>query len=56
MANKYSKKNAASNGKTMEDYRNRQRKINIGAKVMAIVLIFTMVVFYVLSAGLSLFN
>ena len=47
---------AKKNNKTMQDYRDRQSRINRGAKIMAIVLIGSMIVFYVLSAGLALFD
>lgn len=56
MANKYSKSNnstKAQERKTMQEYEERRRKLNIGAKIMAIIIIFTMVVFYVLSSGLT---
>ena len=59
MANKYSKSNnssKASEAKTMQDYEERRKKLNTGAKVMAIVLIASMVVFYVISAGLFLMD
>ena len=47
---------ANKNKKTMQDYRDRQSRINKGAKIMAIIIIAAMVMFYVLSAGLTLFN
>ncbi|MBQ3291685.1 MAG: hypothetical protein IJH43_04840 [Mogibacterium sp.] len=59
MANKYSKSNNSSKNKelrTIEDYQERQKRLNKGAKIMAIILIASMVVFYVLSAGLTLFE
>lgn len=59
MANKYSKSNNSSKNKelrTIEDYQERQKRLNKGAKIMAIILIASMVVFYVLSAGLTLFD
>ena len=59
MANKYSKSNRsakAAEEKTMKDYEERREKLNKGAKIMALVLIASMVVFYVISAGLFLFN
>lgn len=59
MANKYSKSNTsskASEAKTMAEYEERRKKLNTGAKVMAIILIAAMVVFYVLTAGLSLMD
>ena len=51
MASKNSKDN-----KTMQDYRDRQSRINKGAKVMAIILAVAMVVFYVISAGMFFWN
>ena len=59
MANKYSKSNnssKASEAKTMQDYEERRKRLNRGAKIMAIVLIASMVVFYVISAGLFLMD
>ena len=59
MANKYSKSNnsaKAREAKTMQDYQERQKRLNKGAKIMAIILIASMVVFYVISAGLTLFD
>ena len=59
MANKYSKSNnsdRAKEQKTMQQYEDRRKKLNTGAKIMSIVIIITMVVFYVLSAGLMLFE
>ncbi len=59
MANKYSKSNnssKASEAKTMQDYDERRKRLNKGAKIMAIVLIASMVVFYVISAGLFLMD
>ena len=59
MANKYSKSNnsvKASEKKTMQEYEERRKRLNKGAKIMAIVLIASMIVFYVISAGLFLFN
>ena len=59
MANKYSKSNnssKASEAKTMQDYEERRKRLNKGAKIMAIVLIASMVVFYVISAGLFLMD
>ncbi len=56
MANKYSKSNTSSRAqekKTMQEYEERRNRLNKGAKVLAIIIIFTMVVFYVLSTGLS---
>ena len=59
MANKYSKSNnsdRAKEQKTMQQYENQRRRLNKGAKIMSIIIIITMVVFYVLSAGLMLFE
>lgn len=59
MANKYSKSNnsqKAKDQKTMQDYENSRKKLNLGAKIMAIVIIVTMVFFYVLSSGLAFFE
>ncbi len=59
MANKYSKSNnssKASEAKTMQDYEERRKRLNKGAKLMAIILIASMVVFYVISAGLFLLD
>ena len=59
MANKYSRSNTskkAAEEKTMQDYEDRRRKINIGAKIMALVLAAAMIVFYVISAGLFLWD
>lgn len=59
MANKYSKSNnsaRAAEDKTMRDYDERRKKLNTSAKIIAIVLIAAMVVFYVISAGLFLLD
>ena len=59
MANKYSKSNIskkAAEEKTMHDYEERRKKLNTGAKIMALILAASMVVFYVISAGLFLWN
>ena len=40
----------------MQEYEERRKRLNTGAKVMAIILIAAMVVFYVLEAGISLMN
>ena len=59
MANKYSKSNRsakAAEEKTMKDYEERRKKLNKGAKIMALILVASMIVFYVISAGLFLFN
>ena len=59
MANKYSKSNnpsKAAESKTMQEYEDRRRRLNKGARIMALVLVAAMVVFYVISAGLFLWN
>ena len=59
MANKYSKSNKSSRAaeeRTMQEYEERRKRLNRGAKIMALILVATMVVFYVISAGLFLFN
>ena len=59
MANKYSKSNNSSKAaerKTMQDYEERRKKLNRGAKIMALILVASMVVFYVISAGLFLWD
>ena len=42
--------------KTMKDYEESRKRLNKGAKVMALILVASMVVFYVLSAGLFLWD
>lgn len=59
MANKYSKSNnstKAAENKTMREYEERRKKLNRGARILAIVLVAAMVVFYVISAGLFLWD
>ena len=59
MANKYSKSNKstkAAEEKTMQDYEERRKGLNKGAKIMALILVASMIVFYVLSAGLFLMD
>ena len=59
MANKYSKSNKSSKAaeeRTMQEYEERRKKLNKGAKIMALILVATMIVFYVISAGLLLFD
>ena len=59
MANKYSKSNRSSKAaeeRTMQEYEERRKKLNRGARIMALILVGAMVVFYVISAGLFLFN
>ena len=41
---------------SMKDYEERRKKLNTGAKIMALILAASMVVFYVISAGLFLWN
>ena len=55
MANKYSKNNKTDN-KTMQQYEEQRKRLNRGAKIMALVLIGSMIVFYILSAGLFLMD
>ena len=52
---KRAKKNKNSN-KTMKDYEESRKRLNTGAKIMALILVAAMVVFYVISAGLFLWN
>lgn len=54
MANKYSRDN--SSNKTMKDYEESRKRLNRGAKVMALILVASMIVFYVLSAGMFLWD
>jgi len=59
MANKYSKSNTSSKAqenKSMQDYEARRKRLNAGAKFMAIVVIVTMVAFTIISAGLFALN
>ena len=42
--------------KTMKDYEESRKRLNTGAKVMALILVASMVVFYVTSAGMFLWN
>ena len=51
MANKNSKQN-----KTMKDYEENRKRLNTGAKIMALILVASMVVFYVISAGMFLWD
>ena len=41
---------------TMKDYEERRKRLNTGAKVMALILVASMVVFYVISAGMFLWD
>ena len=59
MANKYSKSNnsrKAAEQRTMQQYEERRQKLNKGAKIMALILVAAMIVFYVISAGLFLWD
>ncbi|MBQ6389727.1 MAG: hypothetical protein IJH90_08990 [Mogibacterium sp.] len=59
MANRYSKSNKsakAQENKTMQEYEESRKRLNLGAKVMAIIIIIAMIVFYVISAGAALFD
>lgn len=59
MANRYSKnKNLtkAAESKSVQGYEERRRRLGKGARIMALVLVSAMVVFYVLSAGLFLWD
>ena len=47
---------SSSSNKTMKDYEDRRKRLNTGAKIMALVLVAAMVVFYVISAGMFLWN
>ena len=51
MANKNGKGN-----KTMKDYEENRKRLNTGAKIMALILVASMVVFYVISAGMFLWD
>ena len=54
MANKHNKSNKS--GKTMKDYEESRKRLNTGAKIIALILVAAMVLFYVISAGLFLWN
>ena len=59
MANKYSKSNKSSKAaeeRTMKEYEERRKRLNRGAKSMALVLVASMVVCYGISAGLFLMD
>ena len=49
-------KKSSNSNKTMKDYEESRKRLNKGAKVMALILVASMVVFYVLSAGLFLWD
>ena len=40
----------------MKDYEESRKRLNTGAKIMALILVASMVVFYVISAGMFLWN
>lgn len=48
--------NKTKSGKTMDDYKKESAKKNKGARIMAIVMIFLMVVFTFLTAGMFLLD
>ena len=54
MANRYNK-NSGSNT-TMKDYEESRKRLNKGAKIMALILVASMIVFYVISAGMFLWD
>ena len=59
MANKYSKSNnsrKAAEKKTMQEYEERRKRLNKGAKIMALILVASMIVFYVISASAFLWD
>lgn len=49
-------KKSNNSNKTMKDYEESRKRLNTGAKVMALILVASMVVFYVLSAGMFLWD
>ena len=49
-------KKSTNANKTMKDYEDSRKRLNRGAKVMALILVASMIVFYVLSAGMFLWN
>ena len=49
-------KKGNNSGKTMKDYEEKRKRLNTGAKVMALILVASMIVFYVISAGMFLWN
>ena len=46
----------AKKNKSMQDYEEQRKRLTKGAKIMALILIGSMIVFYVLSAGLFLMD
>ena len=49
-------KKSNDSNKTMKEYEESRKRLNKGAKVMAIILVASMIVFYVLSAGMFLWD
>lgn len=45
-----------SSNKTMKEYEARRKRLNTGAKIMALILVASMIVFYVISAGMFLWD
>ena len=49
-------KKSKNSNKTMKEYEERRKRLNTGAKIMAMILVASMIVFYVISAGMFLWN
>ena len=49
-------KKSKNSNKTMKDYEESRKRLNTGAKIMAMILVASMIVFYVISAGMFLWN
>ncbi|MBQ6150256.1 MAG: hypothetical protein IJJ03_01240 [Mogibacterium sp.] len=49
-------KKSNNSNKTMKDYEESRKRLNTGAKIMALILVASMVVFYVISAGMFLWD
>jgi hypothetical protein len=49
-------KKSTNTNKTMKDYEDSRKRLNRGAKVMALILVASMIVFYVISAGMFLWD
>ena len=49
-------KKSSNSNKTMKDYEESRKRLNTGAKIMALILVASMVVFYVISAGMFLWD
>lgn len=49
-------KKSTNTNKTMKDYEDSRKRLNRGAKIMALILVASMIVFYVLSAGMFLWD